>query len=332
MDVILSKLANNLRIEGVEENAVKDILQKVGEYWEFISGIDWDNVDYFGILKEISVARFLKAKFNDETKISIMRQTLSYKGNGVCIFKPNNFEESSVVGEPICCFAFSQGRWEEHYNEYQESIYYVYDALREGTIEDFVAITVRPSGKALVLDKEHNWWSSSQSNQFIKGLGEGALVIKTKDGKPVKLETNENKQHKTRYNMKKTIRLTESDLHRIVRESVKRCLRETNEQNNSIASKELQDGSVLSVIEGNLVHKRYSTMGQFIVLLNNEPIAAITNYTPPEIKAIGNGNGELLEQLFEDIKSIMGRECGCWWTVDSEDGSRPATFDDCFEY
>lgn len=163
MDVILSKLANNLRIEGVEENAVKDILQKVGEYWEFIGGIDWDNVDYFGILKEISVARFLKAKFNDETKISIMRQTLSYRGNGVCIFKPNNFEESSVVGEPICCFAFSQGRWEEHYNEYQESIYYVYDALREGTIEDFVAITVRPSGKALVLDKEHNWWSSSQS-------------------------------------------------------------------------------------------------------------------------------------------------------------------------
>lgn len=59
MDVILSKLANNLRIEGVEENAIKDILQKVGEYWEFIGGIDWDNVDYFGILKEISVARFL---------------------------------------------------------------------------------------------------------------------------------------------------------------------------------------------------------------------------------------------------------------------------------
>ncbi len=230
MDVILSKLANNLRVEGVEENAVEDILQKVGEYWEFIGGIDWDNVDYFGILKEISVARFLKAKFNDETKISIMRQTLSYRGNGVCIFKPNNFEESSVVGEPICCFAFSQGRWEEHYNEYQESIYYVYDALREGTIEDFVAITVRPSGKALVLDKKHNWWSSSQSNQFIKGLGEGALVIKTKDGKPVKLETNENKQHKTRYNMKKTIRLSENELHKIINETVKRALREGAEE------------------------------------------------------------------------------------------------------
>lgn len=36
----------------------------------------------------------------------------------------------------------------------------------------------------------------------------------------------ENKQHKTRYNMKKTIRLSESDLHRVIRESVKRVLRE----------------------------------------------------------------------------------------------------------
>ena len=31
---------------------------------------------------------------------------------------------------------------------------------------------------------------------------------------------NENKQHKTRYNMKKTIRLTENDLHRIVKQAI----------------------------------------------------------------------------------------------------------------
>ena len=38
--------------------------------------------------------------------------------------------------------------------------------------------------------------------------------------------TNENKQHKTRYNMKKTIRLSEKDLHRLVNESVRRMLSE----------------------------------------------------------------------------------------------------------
>lgn len=39
-------------------------------------------------------------------------------------------------------------------------------------------------------------------------------------------ETNENKQYKTRYNMKKTIRLSESDLHRVIKESLRRMLKE----------------------------------------------------------------------------------------------------------
>lgn len=39
-------------------------------------------------------------------------------------------------------------------------------------------------------------------------------------------ESIDNKQHKTRYNMKKTIRLSESDLHRVIKESVKRMLKE----------------------------------------------------------------------------------------------------------
>ena len=43
---------------------------------------------------------------------------------------------------------------------------------------------------------------------------------------------NENKQHKTRYNMKKTIRLSESDLHKIVKESIKRAINETDMNNN----------------------------------------------------------------------------------------------------
>lgn len=42
-------------------------------------------------------------------------------------------------------------------------------------------------------------------------------------------ETNENKQYKTRYNMKKTIRLSEDDLHKIVNESVSSLLNEYND-------------------------------------------------------------------------------------------------------
>lgn len=154
-----------------------------------------------------------------------MQKTLVFEDNNICIFKPTNFQESSVIGEPICCFAYSQGRWDEHYNGYQEAIYYVYDVMKEGTQHDFVSITVRPNGSALVLDKEHNWWSKQQSIQYIQSLEEGASYITTKDGKTIKTE---NKEYKTNTYManKQMIRLTEDDLHNIIKESVNRILRE----------------------------------------------------------------------------------------------------------
>ena len=34
----------------------------------------------------------------------------------------------------------------------------------KGALEDFVAITDRPNGSALVLGKEHNWWSKMYYN------------------------------------------------------------------------------------------------------------------------------------------------------------------------
>ena len=152
-----------------------------------------------------------------------MQKTLVFEDNNICIFKQTNFQESSVIGEPICCFAYSQGRWDEHYNGYQEAIYYVYDVMKEGTQHDFVSITVRPNGRALVLDKEHNWWSKQQSIQYIQSLEEGASYITTKDRKTIKTE---NKKYKTNTNMakKQVIRLTESDLHRIIKESVNKVM------------------------------------------------------------------------------------------------------------
>ena len=182
MDAILSKIINNLMIENVDNTAINDIVQQVRENWKYFDNVDWDNIDYCGILKAINHAKFLKAKFNDESKYAIMKKTLVYRDDEICIFKPTNFKESSIIGEPICCFAYSQGRWDEHYNGYQEAIYYVYDVMRDGTIEDFVAITVRPSGRALVLDKEHNWWTQNDSIRYINGLGNGTMVITTKEG------------------------------------------------------------------------------------------------------------------------------------------------------
>ena len=57
--------------------------------------------------------------------------------------------------------------------------------MRKWTLEDFVAITVRPNGRALVLDKEHNWWSKEESIHYINGLGDGEKMYYN-----TKLETN----------------------------------------------------------------------------------------------------------------------------------------------
>ena len=189
----------------------------------YCRALDVQNGDIIEFVKAVKIGTFLRAKFNNEETFSIMQKTLVFEDKNICIFKPTNFQESSVIGEPICCFAYSQGRWDEHYNGYQEAIYYVYDVMKEGTQHDFVSITVRPNGRALVLDKEHNWWSKQQSIQYIQSLEEGASYITTKDGKTIKTE---NKEYKTNTNMakKQVIRLTEGDLHRIIKESVNNIL------------------------------------------------------------------------------------------------------------
>lgn len=230
-------------IENVDNIAINDIVQQVREYWKYFDNVDWDNIDYCGILKAINLAKFLKAKFNNESKYAIMKKTLAYRDDEICIFKPTNFKESSIIGEPICCFAYSQDKWDEHYNDYQEAIYYVYDVMRDGTIEDFVAITVRPNGRALVLDKEHNWWTQNDSIRYINGLGNGAMVIATKEGKPIKSNINCNKNRNMN---KKQIRLTESDLHRIVKESVKKVLRESLEGTDEIEEAVTNAASVIA--------------------------------------------------------------------------------------
>ena len=209
--------------QGIKPDRIYNLMSQYIDLKPYCRALDVQNGDIIEFVKAVKIGTFLRAKFNNEETFSIMQKTLVFEDNNICIFKPTNFQESSVIGEPICCFAYSQGRWDEHYNGYQEAIYYVYDVMKEGTQHDFVSITVRPNGRALVLDKEHNWWSKQQSIQYIQSLEEGASYITTKDGKTIKTE---NKEYKTNTNMakKQVIRLTEGDLHRIIKESVNNIL------------------------------------------------------------------------------------------------------------
>jgi hypothetical protein len=188
---ILKKKVDEFAEEGLEATMIYNIMSQYVALKPYCRALDAEKGDYIEFIKAIKIATFLKAKFSNNESLSVMYKTLIYEDNNVCIFKPNNFQESSIIGEPICCFSYSEGRWNEHYHGYEEAIYYVFDVMRENTKDDFVAITVRPSGRALVLDKEHNWWTAKDSIRFIQSLGKGASLIVTKEGKAIK---NENKQ------------------------------------------------------------------------------------------------------------------------------------------
>ena len=89
----------------------------------------------------------------------------------------------------------------------------------------FVIALVYPDGQTIYFDFND---IQIDANEYETSLDEDVFnAIERVVSAHYKLhnsETNENKQYKTRYNMKKTIRLSESDLQRIVNESVKNVL------------------------------------------------------------------------------------------------------------
>lgn len=143
-------------LEGRSEIEIYNLICRYIAFKQFCRTLDFENGNYIDFVKSINIATFLESKFNTYKDIAIMSKTLIHEDDCICIFKPTSFQESEIIGKEICCFAFSQGRCAEHYIENHESIYYVYDVMRKGTLEDFVAITDRPNGSALVLGKEHN--------------------------------------------------------------------------------------------------------------------------------------------------------------------------------
>ena len=92
----------------------------------------------------------------------------------------------------------------------------------------FVIALVYPDGQTIYFDFND---IQIDANEYETSLDEDVFnAIERVVSAHYKLhnsETNENKQHKTRYNMKKTIRLSESDLHRVIKGTVKRILRES---------------------------------------------------------------------------------------------------------
>ena len=91
----------------MKEGAKKkfDILSTFFSIKSYSRNFDFKNADYFDFMYAIRKGTFLSKKFNDENSLSIMLKCMVFQDEQCIIFRPTNFEESRVIGEPICCFS-----------------------------------------------------------------------------------------------------------------------------------------------------------------------------------------------------------------------------------
>ena len=116
--------------DGRNQEEVYNILFSFFSIRSYCPNFDFKNADYFDFMYAINKGSFLSQKFNDENILSIMHKCMVYQDEQCIIFKPTNFEESRVIGEPICCFSNNKNYWVEHYDLENEAIYFVFEVMR----------------------------------------------------------------------------------------------------------------------------------------------------------------------------------------------------------
>ena len=141
----------------------------------------------------------------------------------------NTFEEAmNFEPQNGWCTSVNQGRFEEHHNINHEMLYIIRNCkLSKSSNCRFVVAQVNLDGSRIYWDQKNNNLNATNGDNHISAKEyETSLGNAINQLQPMKLKT-ENKQYKSNTNMnKKLIRLTESDLHRIVKESVNRILKE----------------------------------------------------------------------------------------------------------
>lgn len=235
MDEKIAKLYQNLKHEGVDDVRANDIIQKIKEYYEYLSNYNLEQLDYIGALKAIQYGRFLKSNNAGGDNAKVWNNTKVYSDNDVVIWKPRNYQESSIIGSPQWCISFRDYHWNNHVIHNGETIYMIYNGWANEDLQ-YTSACVERNGNIIIYDCNHNKLSDIDKDSFLKSLGDGASVLKP--------QVNvENKQYNTNRNMnRKLIRLTESDLHRIVKESVNRVLKEVRYDFENQAYDEKYDG------------------------------------------------------------------------------------------
>lgn len=142
-----------------------------------------------------------------------------YNQNGVYVGEFKSFCDANML--PIntnWCITKTKSRYNEFNNENSKCLYIINNSNQDPWRRVI----------AVVYTDRVEYWDSTNIRIDDNAPYEKTLPIEAVNiiHSRYQNNTNENKQHKTRYNMKKTIRLSEDDLHKIVNESVRRIINE----------------------------------------------------------------------------------------------------------
>ena len=152
-------------------------------------------------------------KIINECKRQWAKPNPIYNQNGVYVGEFKSFSDANML--PIntnWCITKTKSRYNEFNNENSKCLYIINNRNQDPWRRVI----------AVVYTDRVEYWDSTNIRMDDNASYENTLPSEVVDIIHSKCQkTNENKQHKTRYNMKKTIRLSESDLHRVINESVK---------------------------------------------------------------------------------------------------------------
>ena len=178
MDEKIAKLYQNLKNEGVDDIHANDIIQKVKEYYEYLSNYNLEQLDYMDALKAIQYGRFLKSNNASGDNAKVWNDTKVYSDNDIVIWKPRNYQESSIIGSPQWRISFRDYHWNDHVIHNGETIYMIYNGWANEDLQ-YTSACVERNGNIIIYDSNHNKLSGIfLKSLFLKSLGDGASVLK----------------------------------------------------------------------------------------------------------------------------------------------------------
>lgn len=135
-----------------------------------------DGKDLDTLFLENKKGNFRSMWYNSEDSFAVWKSTIIYEDKYVTINKPNTFEESHSIGNPMWCFCYKYDKWIQHNNIEHETIYFVHGTMLP-SVWEYNAVCVLQNGDRLVIDKNHHNLSrkNGELSYYLNELGKVAL-------------------------------------------------------------------------------------------------------------------------------------------------------------